>query len=192
MPQDHRYLFALMPPTELSAKIDALRCDVAETYNCRKALKPPVHITLYTVFEAAREEEQKLTSLHEWASYQQPIEVQLQDFGFFEKGRHPVLFVDVVKNPALRAFNIALVAQVKKLLPELIGVNTRDFHPHFTLAYRDTSLEIFPAMKAEYSRRKFSAEFIADSFYLWRHNTRNWEVIQEFQFGTGLRQAALF
>lgn len=194
------YTFTLMPPPELSLTIAAMRRQFAENFKCQKALRPPVHITLYSPFEASDEEADIFENLKGWASRQPQLHITLRNFGFFERGQHPVLFIDVVKEAALSALRTGLVTRVRQLLPihKEEKLKPDAFNPHITLGYRDTSLVMLPEMKAAYSRRKFDGAFTARSFYLWRHNTKNWEIVNEFPFApvvdgyTAGAQASLF
>ncbi|MBS1587392.1 MAG: hypothetical protein JSS82_17800 [Bacteroidetes bacterium] len=45
-----QYLLAIRPPAELTDEIHQIRIAFAEKYNCKAALKPPVHITLLPNF----------------------------------------------------------------------------------------------------------------------------------------------
>jgi 2'-5' RNA ligase len=95
---DNLYMFAIMPPHSLALKIDDERKNFAEKYKCIKALKPPVHITLYEPFKSPSKIEQEITDIHSWAERQKPFQVDVKNFNFFRHSASPVIYIDVV-NP---------------------------------------------------------------------------------------------
>ena len=64
------YMFALMPPPALTQRIEDERRNFAEDYKAIKALKPPVHITLYEPFKDLPEVEKDIAGLRSWAERQ--------------------------------------------------------------------------------------------------------------------------
>ena len=60
---ENLYMFAIMPPEAETNEISKERQMFAENYNCFKALKPPVHITLYEPFKTEPDFEKEITGL---------------------------------------------------------------------------------------------------------------------------------
>ncbi len=179
------YMFALMPPAPLTAEIHTKRLEFAANYRFVRALKPPVHITLYEPFRLgdgiAYAFEKDIRQMDRWARTRQPFEIELKDYGFFEHNEHPVLFIDVVKSPHLTDLHRTFPLELRKHLD--MEKRTSPYRPHITIGYRDITVAAFPAIKEEYSLKKFSASFTCASFFLWRHDGSNWQVLHEFRFG---------
>jgi 2'-5' RNA ligase len=178
---EHLYMFAIMPPAELAARIHTERQNFAEQYKCVKALKPPVHITLYPPFKHADGLEDTIKGIRNWASLQTKFPVELKNFNFFKNRNSPVIYIDVVANDHLKKLHNEFLDQLKKYMP----VERPDkYTPHITIGYRDVPPAIFPEIVKAYSPRRFSAAFDVSSIYLWRHDGKNWQVQQEYTFGT--------
>ena len=186
------YMFAIMPPQSLAQKIDDERKNFAEKYKCIKALKPPVHITLYDPFKEPVEIEREIMGMQSWAERQRPFEVELKNFNFFRHSTSPVIYIDVVKNDSLSMLHKTFMEQIKKYL--FTEKNNNKYTPHITIGYRDVPAAIFPEIMHEYSRRRFSASFEVNSIYFWKHDGKNWQIQNEFKMGLSPEyvQKALF
>jgi 2'-5' RNA ligase len=188
------YMFAIMPPHELSLKIHEKRVEFSEKYKFTKALKPPVHITLYAPFKIEKAEalqfEQHIVQLQHWADRQMPFQIELSGYDFFANPNHPVIFIDVVKNAHLKELHNSFLKEIQKYM-DTEKQNTT-YKPHITIGFRDTTAEAFPAIRAEYSKQTFNGSFVCDTIYLWLHNGKNWEVQKEFQLKGTKEQPALF
>jgi 2'-5' RNA ligase len=174
------FMFAIMPPAEVSNKIDIERKLFAEKYNCIKALKPPVHITLYPPFEQNEDVRSKVASLHQWASTQVSFPISLHDFGFFKNKLNPVVYIEVQKNPPLGQFHHALVAQLERYMQV---IKSKTYTPHFTIGYRDVPPDLMPTIERDYAHRSFNVSFNVNSFFLWRHDGKNWQILDEYNLG---------
>jgi len=186
-PCTHIYMWAIVPPADLDRRIDAVRKEFSERFQCYRALKPPVHLTLYMPFKTMDEAlNHHINSFKSWLSNQPAFSLCLKNFSFFERAKSPVVFIDVAPNAVLKKFNTRLSSHIVQLFG-LEGGRT-DFHPHFTIGYRDVSPEIFPEIKKIYSRRSFNATFDVNSVCLFRHNGIKWELIQECPLGARLSE----
>jgi 2'-5' RNA ligase len=174
-------MFAIMPPADLTAEIDKLRHEFSENFKCYKALKPPIHITLFPPFKADASIEKTVTQLQRWGKIQHSFIVELKDFNYFENKKAPVLYIDVIKSAELKALNTAFKKELNALLPLTREHNMDTFHPHITLGYRDVTPEMMPDIKRAYSQRKFRQEFTLDAICFWKHDTKNWQTIQEIK-----------
>lgn len=175
---ENLYMLAIMPPFPLEARISEERITFAEKYNCKKALKPPVHITLCEPFKFESVAEERIKGLLRWAEKQAPIDIELRNYNFFKNPQYPVIYIDVVKNDPLNSFRKKLIEQVKHYIP--IEAKANSFSPHFTIGYRDVSPKIFPAIMEEYSKKRFQGSFTFDTIYFWKHNGTNWETLYAF------------
>ena len=182
MSLENLYMFAIVPPGDLSKKIDDLKKQFASNFDTLKALKVPVHITLYPPFKATADMEEKVKQLEPWTINQDIFELYLKNFDFFENKKNSVVFINIEKSKELTVLHANFTKQLKKLLPFLHDPKTKTtFHPHITIAYRDVPPEKMPEIKRMYINRIFEASFIVDTIYLWKHNGKYWETITSFK-----------
>ena len=174
------YFIALIPPEGLSAKIRALKLEIAEKYGVKHALKLPAHITLQIPFRIPDENESGLLELlHDFAAKQHRFSIKISGFGKFSRR---VIFVDVdTKQPV-----IELWERLQKLLSTNLDLKdhekTSTIHPHFTLASRDLDYRVFPIAWADFKDREFKDSFQAKSISLLKHNGKSWDIFKEFEF----------
>ncbi len=171
------YMFAIVPPPGLSERIHKERILFAENYNCKKALKPPVHITLYPPFSAVENFITSISALDAWAGRQHGFDIQLKNFGFFNK-RSPVIYIDVVRSAPLKAFQKDFTAQLGQYMP--VTGTGEDYKPHITIGYRDIPRHAFPSIVNKYTHLQFHASFFADAFQLWKHDGTRWQTARTF------------
>ena len=186
-------MFAIMPPQKLSARIDDERRNFAEKYKCVRALKQPVHITLFDPFKAYDDVEKEMAKLQTWADRQKPFEVELKNYNYFRHSTKPVIYIDVVKNEQLSAMHLSFLHELDKHMP--LEAMTNKYTPHITIGYRDIPVEIFPDIMHDYSKRRFSASFEVSTVYFWKHNGLNWQIQKEFKMGVAaeyVQQQVLF
>lgn len=188
------YMFAIMPPEELSSNIHLKRTEFFEKYHFRKALKPPVHITLYNPFHIDGTSlslfEHFVVQLQNWADQQSSFQIDLRNYNFFENPGQPVVFIDVVKNRKLQELHSRFIKKLKKHMP--INNEPVSYKPHITIGYKDVTPEVFPQIKTYYSKQTFSGSFPCNSFYLWKHNGKNWEIDTTFHLNGKVEQLKLF
>jgi 2'-5' RNA ligase len=178
-----KYLLAIIPPADVTGKIEHYRQEFAEEHFCKAALKPPVHMTLLNPFDMPEYFEKKLlASMGDWIAQQSVFDIHLRNFNFFDNPYHPVLYVDVVKNEQLKYFREGLCRAIKRQFSFIKDTGT--FHPHFTIGYRDIPKSIFPQITQEYGRKRFEADFSMGRVCLLKHNYVNWQVHHEFSVGT--------
>ena len=177
------YFIAITPTSEISEKITAFKKYFADSHNSKGALKSPPHITLHMPFWWKNKREEELTDfLKNFAIKQDPFEVELKNFGAFPK---KVIFVDVVKNEALTDLYKNLTREIRsnlKIMNE--SYKNRGYTPHITIAYKDLKPQAFTAAWPEFKDRIFDHSFIVDNIILLKHNTKFWEIFDEFNFYT--------
>ena len=188
------YMFALMPTNEVSSYIQSRREELFERFGFSKALKPPVHITLYDPFhikkESAASFENAVDQLQKWADSQPPFQIDLQDYGFFENPKTPVVYIDVKKTSKIKDLQANFIKKLKQYIATEDKPKT--YKPHVTIGYRDITPDVFPAIKNYYSNQTFSASFACSTFYLWRHNGQNWQILKTFHLNGAVSQLSLF
>jgi 2'-5' RNA ligase len=179
MAKEGLYMLAVMPPPDLTTEIEEIRLQFATAYNCKAALKPPVHITLIPPFKTADTIEAELiNNFDRWASKQESFTVDLKNYDVFR--RNQVVFIHVEPSLALRGFQKELQDRFKQDYSHIDVLTYKDYSPHITIGYRDIPRELFRPAAIEYLAKYFSASFLVTEFYLWKHNTINWQVLHAF------------
>lgn len=174
----HLYMFAIMPPAELSGRIHNERLRFAEKYHALKALKPPVHITLYPPFDEDENFGERAEKLRAWIEDQERLFIELKDYNYFKNHRSPIIYINVVENHGLNSLYHKFVEQLTQLMP---AEESETYRPHFTIGYRDVPPALFPEIKEEYSKRTFHASFEVKSIFLWKHDRKQWHVHKEYE-----------
>lgn len=179
MAKEGLYMLAIMPPPDETAEIEEIRRQFADAYNCKAALKPPVHITLIPPFKTVDTIEQDLINkLGHWALEQRAFDVALKNFDVFR--RNQVVFIHVEPSIALRTFQKELEGRFKQDYSHIDIKTYQEYSPHITIGYRDIPRELFRPAAIEYLAKSFSATFPVDRFYLWKHNSINWQVLHTY------------
>lgn len=173
------YLTAILPPSSLSEEISEIREEISGKFKVYKALKPPVHITLFRPVHLEEEREKHLIRLLKPVSMQhRPFEQSLENFDSFN---NQTLYIRVAKTPLLQALqkDIAGVFNKNKIDPREVKGNT-SFSPHITIAYRDIPPNVFPVLWNEYKNRKFRRNFSIEKFSLLKHDGEQWNLLEEY------------
>jgi 2'-5' RNA ligase len=182
------YLIALTPPRDLSEEIDRIRKELSTKYNCYAALKPPVHLTLRESFTLAPHDEVKLIrTLKSAACNHKPFTQILNNF---DKFSHHTIYIKANKPPELAGLKKQLTKNLNNhfsYLPATSGT----FNPHVTVAYRDIPEQNFEPAFEEYKQTPFYAEYFCEEFVLFKHDTKNWKILESFKL-RGFTQLTLF
>jgi 2'-5' RNA ligase len=178
-------MLALMPPAELMMEIDCERKLFSAKSGFIKALKPPVHATVYEPFHASEDIEKRFTTLRQIIKRQSPFSIELHNYNFFDhpSAKSPVIYIAVKDNTVLERLQkdvLKEVNRVRKANSALIS-----YTPHFTIGYRDVTWDAFPEIKSEYLQKRFNASFSCDAIFLWKHNGKNWQIHDSFKFEGG-------
>jgi len=174
------YFIALVPQHGLREQVKAFKKEIEARYQAKHALKLPAHITLKMPFNIRKEEEPLLIkSLQELADRIPLFDVELSGFDYFKSG---VIFVKCADHdPIIEVHN-----KLEQVFARKLGVKKNEdpsrFYPHMTIASRDLSAEFFPKARAEFKNREFHASFEAESFFLFKHNGKTWDVHRKFFF----------
>ena len=180
-PSKQRFFMALVPPPDIQQHITLITLYFAEHYNSSRALKSPPHVTLQPPFEwSAADVSQLEECLKAFAATRLPIGVTLSGFAAFAPR---VIYVDVVKSPALLELQKDLITYVKENLGIVNPVSqTRSFVPHMTVAFSDLTEQNFDAAWLEFKERSIYFEFTASELTLLIHDGTQWNVCTEFMF----------
>lgn len=181
--RDTRLCFlALLPPAEARDDIEAIRKDFADRFGVSHALRLPAHITVVPPFRISGTRREVIgEGLRDFVKALPCCRIHLQDFGFFHRPQHRVIFLSVLHDPGLISLQAALagyMTQVAGLSPE-----SRPYHPHLTVAHRDLDEPTFIRARDYCAHRKFSMSFMATEVTWLDHNGRHWELRDQYSLG---------
>lgn len=172
------YFIALIPPENIKEEIKAFKEEVKDKYGVKHALKLPAHITLQRPFKMPDNLEQELKNvLTRFSGAQQKFEIESSGFGRFDQR---AIFAEIKnKEPVIELFK-----NLQKILPPFVNVKDKqdNIHPHLTVATRDLSRQLFPAVWKDFKDREYNSTFIINGLFLLKHNGKLWEIISENNF----------
>ncbi|HEX5155291.1 MAG TPA: 2'-5' RNA ligase family protein [Parafilimonas sp.] len=175
---ENLYFIALIPQQELCDAINNFKNDFATRFKSKRALRLPPHITLKAPFKLAVNAHDGLI---QWFANlgltSKVFNIELKDFGAFQNGYHPVVFINPVMNTELSLMQKAIITSFKENYPEQAHPADLRFKPHLTVAYRDLTLQKFHEAWKEYKAKHFNAVFEVTGVYLLQHDTRQWNII---------------
>jgi len=175
-----KYFIAIIPPEPILSEIRTIKEYVSKHYNSHGALQSPAHITLHMPFVWDEEKEEKLLDCLTHFSFKNTINITLNGFSSFEPR---VVFIDVENDETLFLLQQKLVFHVKKNLSIFNqSDNSRGFHPHITIAFRDLKKQLFYKAWDEFKSQKFNTEFNCNEFALLKKGKLNWEIYKRFGF----------
>jgi 2'-5' RNA ligase len=176
------YFIAIIPYSELREKIRKIKERMKSEYGAGHALKSPAHITLQMPFKRSSEDETLISeALRKFVTGEKFFTVDLDGFGAFAPR---VIFIKISEPEPVRA----LQSRLKKVLMTELHFSPaeimKDVQPHLTVATRDLTKEAFSEAWTELQKEEFKALFDVNSVFLLKHNGRNWDILEEFPFGT--------
>lgn len=168
------YFMALLPDPGIQEEVTRFKQTAQERFGSSQALKSPAHITLIPPFRTDRTDFSMLQTV---VDNQTPFTVQLRNFDRFG---NRVIFVDVVPEPTLVDYQKVLANFCASQLD--IASDSRPFHPHMTVAFKDLSRSVFPNAWAYFSAQTYERTFTAQGITLLVHTGQHWQVDQTFGF----------
>jgi 2'-5' RNA ligase len=187
------YMIVIEPPAILRDKIERIRSEFAESYNCKAGLKNPVHVTLIPPFNEDDDYEEELKSIiKSWAAKQKTFDLTIKGFDTFRK--NGVIFLSVVPNKELKELHKGLATQLTRFLQPILKTN-QPYHPHITIGYKDIPKDLFEQAVKDYMPRKFEEHFIVESLSFWKHEGKSWNTIASLPLereDNSIRQPSLF
>ncbi|HXH98820.1 MAG TPA: 2'-5' RNA ligase family protein [Sphingobacteriaceae bacterium] len=174
------YLLALLPPPDLSSQINEIRKECSEKFKVYKALKHPVHITLYRPISMEETFEKKFIQLMK--SVGRTVKPFTQELENFHEFNSQVICIRALKSAELNDLRQSIVSVFRKhRIDPKETKGSLAFIPHITIAYRDVLPEVFPLIWEEYKDQKFKKKFLAERFSLLKHDLKQWNVLEEFR-----------
>lgn len=180
MPKSGLYFIAILPPDDISAKVQEVKKEFVDKYDSKEAYGKPPHFTLRIPFKAPEEiEEVIVPNLIFFAEEQEPFTVQLSGFNHF---RDDVIYIDIEDASAMQRLH----ANLREYLHNEMGFSSdrskKNFTPHMTVAYRDLTSENFQRAWKEFKDRPFDYSFEVNSIFLLKHDYQQWQPFYEFNF----------
>jgi 2'-5' RNA ligase len=163
---------ALLPGAELTAAVRALQEELRAAHGHLGPEAPP-HVTLKLGF-AGTDVAAHARHLAALAARSAPVALEVEGFGAFDEG---ILYLDVVKSPALEQLRRRLLADLAArfgVRPHPLEVGDR-FHFHLTLAH-GLPPEAFAAARRQLLGRGFRARATAERLALLRFAGDRWAV----------------
>jgi 2'-5' RNA ligase len=161
-----KYFIAIIMPSPVLEAIENLKARFYSDHGLKGALRSPAHLTLHMPFLWDMEKEVQLISKLKEFRFSSEFEIVLSNFAFFEPR---VIYVDVLPSPQLEELHAQLTKYARSELQLFNEAdNTRGFHPHITVAFRDLKKQKFRELKPEFERMNFSATFECRGFSLLR------------------------
>ena len=162
-----RLFVALDLPQETRASIEELVTKLKKICRGPRWVRlEGVHIALKFIGEVPDDRAEAIRAALNEIRGLDPVEMRFAGLGFFPNEKRPrVFWAGIEAGPALAALAAAVEA---KLEPKGIPRETREFHPHITLARID-SMEGVNALRAavENASKEFGRS-VAREFYLYR------------------------
>jgi 2'-5' RNA ligase len=174
------FFIAILPDVEIQAEVTRFKEWAAKNYRSAHALRSPPHITLFPPFRWRNSEVQNLeATLREFAAGEASFYLGLKDFDCFSPR---VIFVDVMESRELKNLQSRLQKKLESDL-DLKNKDTRPFHPHMTIAFKDLKRGVFPEAWSYFSAQKYERFFAVKDIALLRHNGELWEIKRQFPLG---------
>ena len=184
----NEYLLIIQPNEDVKQKINTIKKDFAEKYECPQALYSKPHITLVKFKQYEMNEQKIIHSINNIVCQKAPIQVSINGFESFPT--HTIYFNVETKN--------VIVEIVKSLKPvqamlKLDKENKPHFitTPHLTLARKLLPWQYEKAW-LEYSNTHFTASFIVNDIVLLRRNeiTKKYSIAATFSLNNEVKMMA--
>lgn len=161
MPEENEYhniyFAAVLCPENVEREVKKWKAWMKEQFGCVVAMKSPAHITLIPPFWFdSRKESELVSALSGFSSNEPEATISLNGFAHFGKR---VLFVAVEENKTLERVKKQTENYFHKRFGSAIKIDTRDFHPHVTIANRDLSPADFVKAWHHFEHKPYEVSF---------------------------------
>lgn len=174
-----KYFIALIPPNPVQSELEVVKNHFQENYSSKAALRSPAHITLHMPFLWKEDKEERLINLLVRATKEKPFPLTLDGFGCFAP---KTIYIKNDFSQELLSFQQRLVTHTKRSMNLFNATHNRGFHPHITVAFRDLKKDQFELAWIEFENKVYKASFEVKSFWLLKHDGKNWNAYREFPF----------
>lgn len=181
MMKEKLYFIAVIPDQNIQDQVTELKEVIRDKFGSKHALKSPPHITLHMPFKWKEAKEKVIMeTLSGFVKEKDSFPLMLSGFNSFPPR---VIYVDVLKSQPLIDLQSNLIKEMKVKM-NLFNANYKDrgFHPHMTIAHRDLKKPMYSEAWTYFKERQVDFDFTVKSIFLLKHNGKNWDVYQEFEF----------
>lgn len=176
---EQRYFLAIIPPEPLATEINAIKEEFVERFNSKAAFRSPPHITLHMPFQWKEAKEERLFQVLAQTTKFKSFQVELNGFGAFAPR---TIFIQPEASEELEQMNQELLLATKRQLNLFHAIHQNGYNPHITVAFRDLRKPLFYEAWLEFEHRPFQGSFEVNSFWLLKHNGKQWLAYREFPF----------
>ncbi len=178
----NKYFLAIVLPEPIHSIVEKFKQQLNIKYNLKGALRSPAHLTLHMPFELPLKREEDLLNVLKQFKFNSEIIIEIKGIGSFDKR---VIYSNVIPNENLND----LYRSLKHTVSSNFNVeneiyNTRGFHPHITLAFRDLKKHQFDAVWNETILFNFDTVFKVKAFTLLKLNNDKWEIYKNYPINT--------
>jgi len=171
------YFLAIIPPTPIYEQVHELKLHFSREYHSSHALNSPPHITIIPPFKISPHSVPALVHfLRENAAFFQAYEVLLDGFGCFKPR---VIYINPRISQQFTDARNQLLIRFYESFPQQ-RQDTRPFHPHMTVAFKDLAPTMFSRAWPIVSGMGFSASFRLVELVLLKYDSGKWVVFQNF------------
>jgi len=175
------FFIGICPPHRIEEDVHRIKEEFRQKYGLTGAFRSKAHITLQMPFNLSiKKVDEFILQLSELLKGKKPFEIQLTDFGKFEPR---VVFIQVDENRELDAHQKSIEKFLKQFQIFDSTHKNNGFNPHITIAFRDLKKPIFYKVWNEVKERSFTANFLANSVTVFKHNGESWDVFKELKIG---------
>jgi len=172
------YFIAIEIPEPFKSEIQGLKEELSVKYQARHALKTPPHITLQMPMRIEEEKELELIqNISELNGKYPSGKINLNNISSFPSR---TIFIDVIAKGIVLELYTAVQKQISQLDFISDKITVASFHPHITLMTRDLKKGMYKMAFNALRSANFNQEIKIDTFQLYRHNGKIWQVIRTF------------
>jgi 2'-5' RNA ligase len=174
-----KFFIGICPPRLLEERIHGVKEEFRQKYRIQGAFRSKAHITLQMPFNLPTiKVDRFIHELNELIVRQNPIEIQLNNFGKFEPR---VIFIKVEENEQLNFLQNSVERFMKRFQVFNSTHKNNGFNPHITVAFRDLKKPTFHKIWDDVKNREFMETFLADNITIFKHNGKSWEIFKELK-----------
>jgi 2'-5' RNA ligase len=189
----NEYMLVLTPHEELRNRIQQVKKEFADKYQCLHGLwgKPHLMLARFTQYEMM--EERVMNRLKSISMGFRPFKVELKDFGSYPAH---TLFINVVSREPIRELVREIRESQRILKPDAEHKPYFADDPQITVAGKLLAWQ-FEKGWLEYSHRHFTGRFMAESMLVLkrRQGEKAWQIVERLTFQNlpvSIRQGELF
>jgi 2'-5' RNA ligase len=174
------YLLVLTPHEELRNRIQQVKKEFSEKYDCAQALWGKTHLLLARFTQYEMMEERVLNRLRAVGMGFRPFKAELKDFGSYPTH---TLFINLITREPVRELVREIRESQRILRPDNEHKPWFPDDPQLTIAGKLLPWQ-YEKGWLEYSHRHFTGRFLADSMLLLkrRPGMKSWQIVERLAF----------